>query len=68
MPLEETWKLANDQKKVFGALLIDLSKAFDSMSHDLLLAKLDAYGIIDSTAIRVIGNYLKNREQRTKID
>ena len=66
LPLEETWKLANDQKTIFGALLIYLSKAFDCMSHDLLIAKLDAYGL-DSTATRVIGNYLKNRKQRTKI-
>ena len=39
----EKWKKAVDNKKVFGALLADLSKTFDSMSNDLLTAKLHAY-------------------------
>ena len=40
----ETWKEAKDNNKVFGALLTDLSKAFDGLSHDLLIAILHAYG------------------------
>ena len=39
----EKWKSAVDNKKVFGALLTDLSKAFDCPSHDLLITKLNAY-------------------------
>ena len=36
----EKWKRAVDNNKVFGALLTDLSKSFDCISHDLLIAKL----------------------------
>ena len=55
-----------DQGLVFGALLTDLSKAFDCLSHELLVAKLSAYGMEDS-AVRFISDYLTNRKQRTKI-
>ena len=40
----EKWRSAVDNKKTFGALLTDLSKAFDCLLHELLLAKLHAYG------------------------
>ena len=38
------WKEAVDNKKTFGALLTDMSKVFDCLSYDLLLAKLNTYG------------------------
>ena len=50
----EKWKSTVDKKKVFGALLTNLSKAFDCLSHDLLIAKLNAYGF-SMTALR-LGN------------
>ena len=45
---------------------MDLSKACDCLSHNLLLAKLSAYGF-DESAIKLIANYLSNKYQRAKI-
>ena len=61
------WRKALDEKKVAGAILTDLSKAFDCLSHDLLIAKLEAYGF-DLSALKLIYDYLKNRLQRTKVN
>ena len=41
----EKWKLAVDNNEAFGALLTNLSKAFDCLSHDLLIVKLHSYGL-----------------------
>ena len=58
--------LAGDKKEVCGAILTELSKAFDCISHDLLIAKLNAYGF-DKNALNVIHNYLFGRSQKTKV-
>ena len=62
----ELWKKALDNKKIAGGVLTDLSKAFDCLNHNLLVAKLDAYGF-DTNALDYINNYLKGRKQRTKV-
>ena len=62
----EKWKRAVDNNKVFGALLTDLSKVFDCISQDLLIAKLNAYGL-PLSALKLVHSYLQNRKQRTKI-
>ena len=62
----QKWKNAVNTKKVFGAPLIDLSRAFDCFPHDLIIAKLNAYGFI--LALNLIQNYLPNRRQRTEIN
>ena len=56
-----------DDKKSFGALLTDLSKAFDCLVHDLLIAKLNAYGFT-LPSLKIIHSYLSNRRQRVKIN
>ena len=60
-------KKPGDTKKNFGALLTNLSKAFDSLPHDLIIAKHIAYGF-SLPALNLIQNYLGNRKQRTKIN
>ena len=63
----EMWRKALDEGKVAGAILTDLSKAFDCISHDLLIAKLHSYGF-DKSALLFVYDYLKNRVQRTKVN
>ena len=63
----EKWKKAVDNGNVFGALLTDLSKAFDCLPHDLIIAKLNSYGF-NLTVLNLIHNYLTKRKQRTKIN
>ena len=41
----EKWKNPLDKGGAFGALLTDLSKAFDCLHYELLIAKLYAYGV-----------------------
>ena len=62
----EEWKKALDKKDNAGAILTDLSKAFDSLNHELLIAKLNAYGF-DKESLEFIRSYLKERKQRTKV-
>ena len=62
----ETWKEARDNKEAFGTLLTDISKAFDCLSHDLLIAKLRAYGL-DLASLEILRDYLTNIKQRTKV-
>ena len=63
--LLEKWKESVDEGHVFGALLTDLSKAFDCLPHNLLIAKLNAYGF-DNKTVRLIYDYLTSHKQRTK--
>ena len=42
--LFEKWRKNAEQGRMFGALLTDLSKAFDCLPHDIIIAKLYAYG------------------------
>ena len=63
----ERWKKAMDKGNLAGALLTDLSKAFDCINHELLIAKLEAYGF-DHASLTYIYSSLSGRKQRTKIN
>ena len=59
----EKWKEAVDKDQSFGALLTDLSKRFDCLSHDLLIAKLHSYGI-SFVSLKLLTDYLTRKEQK----
>ena len=55
--LIETWRKCLDENSLVGTILMDLSKAFDCLLHDLLIAKLEAYGVT-MDALKLILSYL----------
>ena len=67
MAMLEKWKKALDNSCIAGALLTDLSKAFDCLNHELLIAKMDAYGF-DKNSLALISSYLLHRKHRTKVN
>ena len=58
---------AVDNKEAFGALLTDLSKAFDCLNHEHLIVKLHAYRLSFSS-LKLVHDYLLNCKQRTKVN
>ena len=56
-----------DKGGTFGAFLADLSKAFNFMTHDLLVAIFHALNF-DMNLLNLILNYLTERKQRVKIN
>ena len=61
LALLEKWEAEVDKGKVSGALLTDLSKAFVCFNHELLIAKLNAYGFT-SPALKLVHDYLSDRK------
>ena len=62
----EDWKKALDDNKFIAAILMDLSKAFDCLPHNLLMLKLEAYGLSENS-LKLLKSYLENRRQCIKI-
>jgi len=61
--LLNTILLSLDKKKIVGGLFLDLQKAFDCVNHDILLSKLNFYGI-SGIANKLLKSYIKDRYQR----
>ena len=64
--LTEDWKHSLDMGQPVCILSTDMSKAFDSMHHNLLMAKLKPYGLTDNS-MKLINSYFQDRENRTRI-
>ena len=67
LKLIEEWKKSLDDKNIIGAVLMYLSKAFDCIPHDLLMAKLYTFGLY-MDAMTFIYSYMKRRKQGVKIN
>ena len=65
--LVEKCREVSDKQGYAGMLLTDLSKAFDCINHELLIAKLHGYGF-SLESLTFIQSYLTNRIQRVKIN
>ena len=60
------WHKCLDENKIVRAILMDISKAFDCLPHDLPVVKLEAYGL-DTKALKLMLSYLSGRNQCVKI-
>ena len=65
--MTEEFKESIDKGNTFGALLTDLSKAFNCIDYTLLIAKLSAFGV-SPLSLKLLYSYLLNRTQRLKIN
>ena len=65
--LIEKWKKCLDEKGACGVLLTDLSKAFDCLRNDLLIAKLNAYGF-NHTSLKLIHSFFSNKFHRVRLN
>ena len=63
----ETWKIKLNMGHKVGKIYMDLSKAFDSLYHELLIAKLRCYGL-DQNVVECFKSYLSNRYQSCEIN
>jgi hypothetical protein len=61
--LLNTILLSLDKKKIVSGLFLDLQKGFDCVNHDILLSKLNFYGI-SGKANKLLKSYIKDRYQR----
>ena len=64
--LLQSWQQVLDNGGFTGTILMDLSKAYDCIPHNLLTAKLECYGVAKAS-LRLLLDYLTRRKQGTKI-
>ena len=59
----EIWKNVLDKGGYICAIFMNLSKAFDALNHDLLIARLGEYGF-ETDALRYMKSYLKTESKK----
>ena len=67
MYMLENWKNMPDKGGYVCAMFMDLSKAFETIHHDLMIAKLGAYGFSQDPP-RYMRSYLSNRQPRVRVN
>ena len=65
--ISEKWKRALDNGEYVWALIMGLSKDFDTINHDLLIAKKKAYGF-PKESLKLMKSQLKNQKQKMQIN
>ena len=64
--LLQRWQNKLDNSGLVGTILMDLSKAYHCLPHDIIIAKFEAYGLSKSS-LSLLLDYLTSRKQRVKI-
>ena len=64
--LLQRWQNELDNSGLVGTILMDLSKAYDCLLHDLIIAKFEVYGLSKSS-LSLLLDYLTSSKQRVKI-
>ena len=63
----EIWKNKLDKEGYVSTIFMDLSKAFDTLNNNLLIAKLGSYGF-ERDSRSFVKSYLNNRQQRVRVN
>ena len=65
--LLHSWQDELDNSGFIGTILMDLSKAYDCLPHDLIISKFEAYGL-SKNSLKLLLDYLEGRKQRVKTE
>ena len=67
MSMLEMWKNTLDKGGFVSGVFMDFSKAFDTLKHNLLIAKIGAYGF-ERDSLSFMKSYLNDRQQRVRVN